>query len=92
MIIYNYNNNKWSLNKVRAISVAILSISSIFAIFGYKDVIQFDLIKIISLVLIAAITGVIGTKIMKKIPSEYLNLISGILLVSLTVYKMLVKG
>ncbi len=92
LVFYLIYFMKVETHKVRAISVAILSISSIFAIFGYKDVIQFDLIKIISLVLIAAITGVIGTKIMKKIPSEYLNLISGILLVSLTVYKMLVKG
>ena len=79
-------------HKVRALSVAILSISSVFAIFGYKDIVKFDHVKIISLVIISGITGIIGTKLMKKIPSEILNLISGVLLVGFTVYKVLVKG
>lgn len=83
---------KLETHKVRALSVAILSISSIFAIFGYKDVIEFDFFKVISLVIISGVTGIIGTKLMKKIPSEVLNLISGILLVGLTAYKALIKG
>lgn len=79
-------------HKVRALSVAILSISSIFAIFGYKDIVNFETNKILILVIIAGITGIIGTKIMKKIPSHILNLISGILLVGLTIYKIFTKG
>lgn len=83
---------KLETHKVRALSVAILSISSIFAIFGYRTVIQYDILTIIALVIIAGVTGIIGTKIMKKIPSEILNLISGVLLVGLTLYKVFVKG
>lgn len=83
---------KLETHKVRALSVAILSISSVFAIFGYKDIIAFELDKVILLIIIAGITGIIGTKLMKKIPSEILNLISGILLVVLTLYKAFVKG
>lgn len=80
---------KLETHKVRALSVAILSISSIFAIFGYKDIINFETNKIFLLVIIASITGIIGTKLMKKIPSNILNLVSGILLVGLTIYKAL---
>ncbi len=78
---------KIETHKVRALSVAVLSISSFFAIFGYKDSLNFKLETAIILVLIACITGIIGTKLMKKIPANILNLISGILLVCLTVFK-----
>ena len=78
---------KIETHKVRALSVAVLSISSFFAIFGYKDSLNFELETAIILVLIACITGIIGTKLMKKIPANILNLISGILLVCLTVFK-----
>ena len=76
---------KIETHKVRAL--AVLSISSFFAIFGYKDSLNFELETAIILVLIACITGIIGTKLMKKIPANILNLISGILLVCLTVFK-----
>ena len=78
---------KIETHKVRALSVAVLSISSFFAIFGYRDSLNFKLETAIILVLIACITGIIGTKLMKKIPANILNLISGILLVCLTVFK-----
>ena len=83
---------KLETHKVRALSVAMLSISSVFAIFGYKDIINYETNKVLVLVVISGITGLIGTKVMKKIPSEILNLISGILLVCLTIYKAFVKG
>ena len=64
---------KIETHKVRALSVAVLSISSFFAIFGYKDSLNFKLETAIILVLIACITGIIGTKL---IPANILNLIS----------------
>lgn len=76
----------------RVLSVAILSISSIFAIFGYSKLINFDLKIVTILIIIAIISGFIGTNIMKKIPSNVLNLISGILIVGLTIYKMATGG
>ena len=78
---------KLETHKVRALSVAVLSVSSMFAIFGYRNVINFDYKIITPLIVIACISGIIGTKVMKKIPSNVLNLISGILLVILTVFK-----
>ena len=83
---------KIETHKVRALSIAVLSVSSVFAIFGYKEYIDFNFIKIISIIIITGITGIIGTKIMKKIPSEILNLISGILVVVLTLYTLILKG
>ena len=83
---------KIETHKVRALSIAVLSVSSVFAIFGYKEYIDLNVIKITRIILITGITGIIGTKLMKKIPSEILNLISGILVVGLTLYKFIVKG
>lgn len=78
---------KLETHKVRALSVAVLSVSSMFAIFGYRNVLNFDYKIITPLIVIACISGIIGTKVMKKIPANVLNLISGILLVILTVFK-----
>lgn len=73
----------------RALSVSLLSISSIFAIFGYLKMVELKFSIVISLIIIAIISGVIGTKLMKKIPENILNLISGILIISLTIYKFI---
>ncbi len=71
----------------RALSVSILSISSIFAIIGYSKIANYDLVKVITLIIISCISGIIGTKLMKKIPANILNLFSGILITGLTIYK-----
>lgn len=76
----------------RALSISILSISSIFAIFGYSKIIRFEIGKVILLIIIAIISGIIGSKLMKKIPANILNLISGILIVGLTIYKLIQGG
>lgn len=79
-------------HKSRALSVAILSISSIFTIIGYFGIIKFDILKVLILIAVAIISGNIGAKLMKKIPSNVLNLIAGILILGLTSYKMLFGG
>lgn len=76
----------------RSLSVAILSVSSIFAIFGYSKLVDFDLKNICILIIIAIFAGFIGTNLMKKIPSHLLNLVSGILIVGLTIYRMVTGG
>ena len=82
---------KLETHKARIMSIASLSISSIFTIFGYKEYIGVDIYNLINIIIITGIAGVIGMKIMKKFPSEILNLISGILIVGLTLYRFLVK-
>lgn len=89
LVVYLVFVKKIDTHIARALSVSLLSISSIFAIFGYMNFVKFELNYVITFAIIAAITGVIGTKLMKKIPSDILNLISGVLIVSLTLYKMI---
>ncbi len=76
----------------RAASVSVLSISSIFALFGYSKIVDFEITKIIILVIVSIIGGVIGSKIMKKIPADILNIVSGVIIISLTVYRFFSNG
>src|SRR5574344_1775221 len=80
---------KLETHKARNLSVAILSISSIFAMFGYFSSVEIKCEIIIILIIISSFTGIIGTKLMKKIQAPILNLISGILLVVLTLYRII---
>lgn len=91
LVFYLVFIKKLETHKVRALSVALLSVASIIAIFGYFNIAQFEIKNIIVLLIIASVTGVIGTKIMKKIPADILNLISGVLILVLTIIKM-IKG
>lgn len=70
----------------RAISIAVLSITSIYSVYGISKVINFEIKKIILLVIISGIGGIIGSKIMNKINSVILNLISGIVITLLSIY------
>lgn len=89
LVIYLVFIKKIETHTARALSVSLLSISSIFALFGYMNFVKFELKYVLVFATIAAITGIIGTKLMKKVPADILNLISGLLIVSLTVYKMI---
>lgn len=70
----------------RSVSIAVLSITSIFSIFGLSNTVDFEFNKIILLIFISGICGIIGSKIMNKIDSKILNLVSGIIVVSLAIY------
>lgn len=92
LVLYLITYLKIETHKVRKVSVAVLSMSSILALSGYKNLVHFEINKIILLITISVFTGIIGTKIMKKIPAQILNLLSGVLLVGLTLFKLLKRG
>ena len=92
LVFYLIFIRKMDTHLIRALSVSILSISSIFAIFGYMTMVKFDWLKVCILVIIAIASGVIGSKLMKKIPSNVLNLVSGLLISGLTLYKIFFGG
>ncbi len=75
----------------RSISVAILSVSSLIAIFGYSKFIDFEIKQVFLIIVISIITGIIGSKLMKKIESNILNLLSGGIIVVLTLIQFFVK-
>lgn len=92
LVFYLIFIKKLDTHLMRAVSVAVLSTSSIISVLGYSSFVEYDIIKIIVLAIIAAITGYLGSKLMKIIPANILNLISGVLIVGLTIYKFLSGG
>ena len=69
----------------RTVSIAVLCITSIFSIYGMRDVVKFEVDKVIMIICISAVCGIVGSKIMNKIDSKILNLISGVIVVSLAI-------
>ncbi len=92
LVFYLIFIKKLDTHLMRGVSVAVLSVASIISIFGYSSFVEFDILKIITIAIVAAITGFLGSKIMKKIPANYLNLISGVLILVLTIYKIITTG
>lgn len=92
LVFYLIFIKKFDTHLMRGVSVAVLSLASAISIFGYSSFIEFDIIKVLVIIIIAAITGYVGSKLMKKIPANILNLISGVLILGLTVYKIVVGG
>ena len=92
LVCYLIFMKKIDTHLVRALSVSILFISSIFTAFGYSMLIHYDITKITLIVILSIISGYLGTKLMKKINPNILNLISGILIVALTSYRAFVGG
>lgn len=92
LVVYLIFCMKKETHLVRAVSVVVLATSSIFAIIGYSSFVDFDIKKVIVLSVIAAISGFVGAKLMKKIPANVLNITSGVLIILLTGYKMFFGG
>lgn len=88
LVVYLVYIKKIETHVARALSVSLLSISSIFAMFGYSKIIEIESKYIVIFGFVAAFGGVIGAKLMKKVSADILNLLSGILVIVLTLIKM----
>lgn len=89
LVFYLVFIKKYETHMSRALSIVVLSVSSIISLFFHIDFSNIDYIKIIIVIAIGLIFGFIGTKLMKKIQSNVLNLISGILVAGLSLYKFI---
>lgn len=74
--------------KCRELSLIIMPIISIPTFVYYLLKIQIDFTQIIILIIISLAGGYLGNKIMKKIDSNILNLVSGIFLVIIISYSL----
>lgn len=80
---------KEETHKARATSVLCIGLVTIFTIFRYLKDIKIDIREIIIVGIVGLLFGPVGSKIMKKIPSGYLNLISGLLITGLAIYSLI---
>lgn len=78
-------------HKSRATSIAVLSCTSVISLIFYLMSVKVEISKCIVVIVASLGLGVIASKLMSKINSKYLNLISGVLMTVLSVISI-VKG
>lgn len=76
-------------HNARATSIFVISIVTIFTLTRYLTNIKISIEKTVIVIICGLIFGVIGSKIMKKIPADYLNLISGIVICGFAIYSII---
>lgn len=89
LIFYLVFIKKEDTKKSRAVSIVVLSIVSIITLFMYLKQVYIDKVLLILIVITSLFGGYIGSKIMQKIKSNILNLISGILVTVLSAIKLI---
>ena len=88
LLLYYVYLKKYDTKEVRNLSLMILPLISIPSLFYYFSKIEIKAVEIALLCVISAVFGTLGNIIMKKINPNVLNLISGIVLVAITVINM----
>ena len=89
LVFYLVFIKKFETHKSRTLSICVLCISSIISLIFLFDFSKIKIFEIIFIAISSILFGVLGTKIMKKINSNILNLISGILLLVLSVIRFI---
>lgn len=91
LVFYLVFIKKMNTYKTRAVSIALLSLASIISFCFYFKFAKLEITKCIIIASISSIGGIIGSKIMKKLNANLLNLISGLFIMVLTLYKIFCK-
>lgn len=88
MIFYLVFILKMESHIARATSIFCISLITIVSLIGYFKMVEFDFINVIIVALCGVVFGALGSKFMVKIKSNYLNLISGVLIFGLGIYRL----
>lgn len=91
MIFYLVFILKKEAHTSRATSIFCISLITIISLIGYLKLAKFKFYEVITVVLCGLIFGVLGSTVMKKIKSNWLNLLSGGLVFGLGIYKLFFK-
>lgn len=89
LVVYLIFIKKIDTHISRATSVLCLSIATLVSIYRYSLVAEFKINQIIIVIITGIIFGKIGAKLMPKINSNLLNLISGIIVVGFSIYNLI---
>ena len=72
----------------RATSVFLMGLVTIFTFIRYLSFIEIELTHVIIVAISGLIFGIVGSKIMKKLQPDYLNLISGVIVAGFAIYNL----
>lgn len=91
MIFYLVFLKKNEAHRSRATSIFCISLITIISLIGYIKIAEFKLYEVVTVIICGLVFGFFGSKLMNKINSNYLNLISGVIIFGLSMYKLFVK-
>ena len=80
---------KMDTHKSRATSVFIIGSVTIFSFMRYLQFVNLSLDHALIVTISGLFLGTIGSKVMKKINSDYLNLISGLVITGFSIYSII---
>lgn len=79
---------KIETHTARATSVFLMGLVTIATFIRYLSFVEIKLVHVIIVILCGLVFGIIGSKIMKKLKPDYLNLISGIVIAGFAIYNL----
>ena len=88
LLLYYIYLKKYDSKNIRNLSLIIMPLISIPSLIYYFSKIEINAIEIAILCIISIIFGTLGNTMMKKMNSNILNLISGVILVAITAINM----
>lgn len=80
---------KVETHDARATSIFLIGIVTIVTLIRYLSFIDLKIEHVIIVTITGLIFGMVGSKIMKKISPEYLNLISGVVISGFAIYSII---
>ena len=80
---------KIETHTARATSVFLMGLVTMVTFIRYLTFIKVEIIHVVIVTITGLIFGIIGSKIMKKLQPDYLNLISGIIVAGFAIYNIL---
>lgn len=80
---------KLETHTARATSVFLMGLVTIVTFIRYLTFVELELMHVIIVAVSGLVFGIIGSKIMKKIKPDYLNLISGIVIAGFAIYNLI---
>jgi len=88
MIFYLVYILKKEAHKSRTTSILCISLVTIISLIGYLKMSKFKFYQVATVIICGIVFGVLGSTVMKKIKSNWLNLLSGLLVFGLGIYRL----
>ena len=80
---------KIETHTARATSVCLIGLVTIVTLIRYLGFVKLEKVHVIVVIITGVVFGIIGSKLMRKIQPDYLNLISGIVVAGFAIYNLL---